>query len=122
MRRIGVDARELCGRATGVGRYLSGLLHQWDADGAPHQFVLYAPEPLTLSLDPSRFTTIVVAGAGGSWWEQIDLPRAAADDRLDVWFSPGYTTPLRPGVPAVVAIHDLSFLAHPEWFRFREGI
>jgi hypothetical protein len=24
--RIGIDARELCGRPTGVGRYLSGLL------------------------------------------------------------------------------------------------
>ena len=25
-------------------------------------------------------------------------------------------------VPTVVAIHDLSFVAHPEWFRLREGV
>jgi glycosyltransferase involved in cell wall biosynthesis len=121
MRRIGIDARELCGRATGVGRYLGGLLQQWNAD-APHQFVLYAHEALTWPLDASRFTTRVIPGAGGSWWEQIDLPRAAAGDHLDVWFSPAYTAPLRLDVPIVVAIHDLSFVAHPEWFRFREGI
>jgi glycosyltransferase involved in cell wall biosynthesis len=122
MRRIGIDARELCGRATGVGRYLSGLLRQWNASAAPHHFILYAHEPLARSLDPSRFTTKVVKGSGGSWWEQVDLPRAAAEDRLDVWFSPAYTAPLRLDVPIVVAIHDLSFVAHPEWFRFREGI
>jgi alpha-1,3-rhamnosyl/mannosyltransferase len=28
---------------------------------------------------------------------------------------------LRLAVPTVVAIHDLSFIAHPEWFRTREG-
>ena len=43
--RIGIDARELCGRATGVGRYLGGLLHEWARPGhaaGRHEFVLYA--------------------------------------------------------------------------------
>jgi glycosyltransferase involved in cell wall biosynthesis len=30
--------------------------------------------------------------------------------------------PLRLQVPTVVAIHDVSFIVHPEWFRMREGI
>jgi len=38
-----------------------------------------------------------------------------------VWFAPAYSAPLRLAVPVVVAIHDLSFVAHPEWFRLREG-
>jgi glycosyltransferase involved in cell wall biosynthesis len=46
----------------------------------------------------------------------------AASDHLDVWFAPAYTAPLRMSIPVVVAIHDLSFVAHPEWFRFREGV
>jgi glycosyltransferase involved in cell wall biosynthesis len=122
--RIGIDARELCGRATGVGRYLGGLLREWSTGtrAGSHEFVLYAPEPIALALDPVRFTTRVVAGAGGSWWEQVQAPRAAAADRLDAWFAPAYTAPLRLTVPIVVAIHDLSFVAHPEWFRFREGV
>ena len=46
--RIGIDVRELLGRPTGVGRYLSSLLGQW-AESArrgtfSHQMVLYAPE------------------------------------------------------------------------------
>src|SRR5438094_2705 len=71
--RIGIDARELCGRATGVGRYLTGLLREWAQDGraARHEFVLYAPEPIALSLDSHRFGARTVAGAPGTWWEQV---------------------------------------------------
>jgi glycosyltransferase involved in cell wall biosynthesis len=39
----------------------------------------------------------------------------------DVLFAPGYTAPLLCRVPIVVAIHDVSFAAHPEWFAWREG-
>jgi glycosyltransferase involved in cell wall biosynthesis len=63
----------------------------------------------------------VIKGARGTWWEQITLPRTANAESLDVWFAPGYTAPLRLRVPVVVAIHDLSFVAHPEWFGIREG-
>src|SRR4051812_9896964 len=121
--RIGVDARELCGRATGVGRYLAGLLLEW-ARGGPagaHDFVLYAPEAIALPLDARKFRTRIVPGRPGTWWEQVTLPREARADSLDVWFAPAYTAPLRLTVPVVVAIHDLSFVAHPEWFTIREG-
>jgi glycosyltransferase involved in cell wall biosynthesis len=121
--RIGIDARELCGRATGVGRYLDGLLRAWAADhrARAHEFVLYAPEPIALSLDARRFPTRTIAGSPGTWWEQVQVPRAATADHLDVWFAPAYTAPLRLAAPIVVAIHDLSFVAHPEWFRLLEG-
>ena len=121
--RIGIDARELCGRSTGVGRYLGGLLREWTADdrARAHEFVLYAPEPIALSLDARRFPARTIAGSGGTWWEQVQVPRAVAPDHLDVWFAPAYTAPLRLVAPTVVAIHDLSFVAHPKWFRRREG-
>jgi glycosyltransferase involved in cell wall biosynthesis len=120
--RIGIDARELCGRATGVGRYLGGLLHAWAAARTfAHEFVLYAPEPITLPLDTRRFATRIVPGPPGTWWEQVQVPLAAASDHLDVWFAPAYSAPLRMPIPVVVAIHDVSFAAHPEWFRIIEG-
>jgi alpha-1,3-rhamnosyl/mannosyltransferase len=120
--RIGVDARELCGHPTGVGRYLGGLLHEWAAlRGLRHEFVLYAHDATTLPLDARRFATRIVSGSPGTWWEQVRAPRAAARDHLDVWFAPAYSAPLRMHVPTVVAIHDLSFVAHPEWFSIRDG-
>ena len=122
--RIGIDARELCGHATGVGRYLRGLLDEWSGSerARRHEFVLYSPEPLGVSLDARRFPTHIVAGSSGTWWEQVSLPKIAARDHLDVFFSPAYTAPLLPSTPTVVAIHDLSFAAHPEWFTMREGM
>jgi glycosyltransferase involved in cell wall biosynthesis len=125
--RIGIDARQLCGRTTGVGRYLLGLLSEWKTSPEPratgHQFFLYMPEAAdsTVGLDARRFVTRVVSGSGGTWWEQVQLPRAAAPDHLDVFFAPQYTAPLALNAPTVVAIHDVSFSAHPEWYRTREG-
>jgi len=122
--RIGIDARELSGRATGVGRHLGGLLREWARDerAQRHEFVLYAAEPLAVPLDARRFATRLVAGSPGTWWEQVRLPAAATRDHLDVWFSPAYSIPLRLRVPRVVIIHDVSFVAHPEWFGVREGL
>jgi len=121
--RIGVDAREMRGHTTGVGRYLGGLLDAWATDprASAHHFVLYTPGEIGRPIDPRRFTVRVIPGTGGTFWEQIQLPTIAARDRLDVWYSPAYSVPLRLRVPAVVVIHDVSFAAHPEWFRLREG-
>ena len=122
--RIGIDARELSGHATGVGRFLGGLLREWSSDSAAgaHEVVLYVPEPLGIALDSRRIRTREIAGTPGTWWEQMRLPEAVASDRLDVFFAPAYTAPLRVRVPVVAAIYDLSYVAHPEWFRLREGI
>jgi glycosyltransferase involved in cell wall biosynthesis len=121
--RIGIDARELAGQPTGVGRYLGALLREWarDVRANAHEFVLYAPTDVPIDLDRRRFATRLVAGGSGTWWEQVHLPAVAAADHLDVFFAPAYTAPLRLGVPTVLTVHDLSFVAHPEWFRLREG-
>ena len=121
--RIGIDARELSGRITGVGRYLAGMIREWTTNdrARTHEFVLYTPDRLATSLDSRRFPTHVVPGNGGTWWEQMQLPRVVAADHPDVFFAPAYTAPLRLDVPTVVTIHDVSYVAHPEWFQLREG-
>jgi glycosyltransferase involved in cell wall biosynthesis len=121
--RIGIDGRELCGKPTGVGRHLAGLLGAWHANPSAerHQFVIYAHETPQSAL-PRNSVLKVLAGNGGTLWEQTTLARSASRDGLDVFFAPGYTAPLRMNVPIVVLIHDLSFAIHPEWFRWREGI
>jgi glycosyltransferase involved in cell wall biosynthesis len=122
--RIGVDARELLGAATGVGRYLGELLRRWTSrpDADRRRFILYAPEPLPLAL-PAKTTELRVLGTGrGTWWEQTHLRRALRRDAPDVFFAPAYTVPLGATMPLAVTIHDISFVAHPEWFRAGEGM
>ncbi len=121
--RIGIDARELLGDTTGVGRYLGELLTRWTsrADADRRRFILYSPKPLSLPL-PSHAVEQRVLGRGiGTWWEQTHLRRALQTDPLDVFFAPAYTAPLGTPHPLAVTIHDISFVAHPEWFRKREG-
>jgi glycosyltransferase involved in cell wall biosynthesis len=123
--RIGVDARELLGAATGVGRYLGELLRQWTSrhDSSRRRFLVYTPEPLPARLPPDAADYRVVLSAGhGTWWEQVHLRRAVNEDRPDVFFAPAYTAPALSGIPLALTIHDLSFVAHPEWFRMREGL
>ena len=128
--RIGVDARELTGRPTGVGRYLAEVLGAWAAAGSGvagrHEFVLYGPAPLpdglAARIEALRPAVRVLAGNGGTVWEQRTLPAAASRDALDVFFAPAYTAPLRLPCPVGLAVHDLSFCAHPEWFGWREGL
>jgi glycosyltransferase involved in cell wall biosynthesis len=123
-RRIGLDARELLGDATGVGRYLAELLGRWMVREDRHrrQFLLYAPGALPLQLEPGTAGLRIIGRGRGTWWEQTYLRRAVRDDRLDVFFAPAYTAPLGTGVPLAVTIHDISFVAHPEWFRAGEGL
>lgn len=131
--QIAIDARELLGNRTGVGRYLAALCAEWrdlPADGA-HQFVLYSPQPgetpglLGPPFDEGAqgpFRYQAVPGDGGTWWEQTRLATAINASGADVLFAPGYTAPLRTRVPVVVTIHDISFETHPEWFPWREGM
>ena len=39
-----------------------------------------------------------------------------------MFFAAGYTAPLRLSCPSVVAVYDVSFFAHPEWFATRERL
>ena len=120
--RVAIDARELRGRPTGVGRYLAGLLGAWSANDAArrHHWTLVAPTPLKTATNWLASVTIA-PGSGGTFWEQVTLPRALGAARPDVVFAPGYTAPLTVAAPLVLTIHDVSFFAHPEWFAFREG-
>ena len=125
--RVGVDGRELLGRPTGVGRYLRELLREWTSPAAtPHEYLIFSPErrPESLAALAERVQWIVDAGARshGTWWEQVRLPGLVAEKSPDVFFAAGYTAPLRLRCPFVVAIYDVSFFAHREWFSSREGM
>ena len=122
--KIAIDGRELIGRPTGVGRYLRELLTAWGElpAASSHEFVLCSPE----HVDPAPYERLrlscVAAAGSGTLWEQRVLPKLVASTKADVLFSPAYTCPLWCPVPIVLVIHDVSFVAHPEWFPWREGL
>lgn len=121
--RVAIDARELAGETTGVGRYLAELLVEWQASGVTrrHDLHLYATGALVETTSRWSAAVHVVPGAGGTRWEQWDLQRALVRNRPDVLFAPGYSCPLAAPAPVALAVHDVSFFAHPEWYAWREG-
>ena len=131
--RISIDARELLGQRTGVGRYLAELCAEWLRVDPPlkHEFRLYAQQagdtPAVLgapfdSVTSDRFSYHAVPGDGGALWEQTRLAAAINASPPDVLFAPAYTVPFRVRAPIVATIHDISFETHPEWFTWREGL
>jgi glycosyltransferase involved in cell wall biosynthesis len=123
--RIAIDARELAGQRTGVGRYLSEIVREWEsmAEAREHEYVFCAPA--AMAYEGSLGATVAVEAGSGTMWEQRRLPRLARRAGADVLFCPGYSGPVWGGVsapPTVVAVHDVSFAAHPEWFGWREGL
>jgi glycosyltransferase involved in cell wall biosynthesis len=99
-------------------------MHAWATlpAAAAHEFILCSPEPIDhVPYAGLRLASETAPGAG-TLWEQRVLPKLVARSRADVLFSPAYTCPLLSPVPIALAIHDVSFMAHPEWFSFREGL
>ena len=87
--RVAIDARELQGKPTGVGRYLTELLRAWNdmPDAAAHEFVLCAPHPVAVSGTARLGISSVSAPGSGTLWEQWVLPRLVRRARADVLFA-----------------------------------
>jgi GT2 family glycosyltransferase/glycosyltransferase involved in cell wall biosynthesis len=116
--RVLVDATAVPGNRGGVGRYLDGLLpalaaradlavivasQARDADLFGSYGVQVEPVPAALASRPARLI-----------WEQVGLPRLAAQVQADVLHCPHYTMPLRPGLPVVSTLHDATFFSDPQ--------
>jgi glycosyltransferase involved in cell wall biosynthesis len=121
--RIAIDARELVGKPTGVGRYLSQILSAWTRlpGAVAHEFILCSPEEQSATGWAPLNVSQVSAGGQGTLWEQFVLPRLIKKAKANVLFAPAYTAPLVCSIPIVLTVHDVSFVAHPEWFSPREG-
>jgi len=121
---IGIDARELEGRRTGVGRYLEGLLIHWSK--IDQNFVLFFKDeiPELPILNSRNFRKVLVPfflKKEGWLWEQIALPIAIKREKVDILFSPSYSTSLFGRQRKIVVIHDLSYFRNPSWFSMKEG-
>ncbi len=121
--KVGVIAAEMEGRATGVGRYLEGLLQGlevWEHDVEWHLFFQGDPPPLSPFQDGPFHAHYSRHHGSRVLWEQLLVTRELEAVEPDVVFGPAYTLPFGLRAPSVVTIHDLSFEVLPEEFGLRE--
>ncbi len=95
--RIAIDARELAGKPTGVGRYLAEILRAWGElpGAAAHEFVLCAPD----AIETGAITGIGDRGAGINGGSDGDERSGTRDSALGALAGGGIrvTTQVGPG-------------------------
>jgi glycosyltransferase involved in cell wall biosynthesis len=117
--RVLVDATAVAADRGALGRYVDGLiaaLHRADADLAvacqcsdEERYSALAPKARVVAGPPA-----IAHRSARLAWEQTGLPLVANLVGADVIHAPYYSMPLRPGVPVVVTIHDVTYFAEPE--------
>jgi len=108
--RIGIDAREIEGGMTGIGRYLKGYI-KYVSDTYHEYFLYYSCKPeVDLSCSNIR---VRVLSSPKLIWDHITLPLALNKDKVDLFFSPYYKKPWSLRCKSIVTIHDLNPLFGP---------
>jgi glycosyltransferase involved in cell wall biosynthesis len=109
--KLGVDGREVAdGVRTGIGRYLTAVIHGALQQGV--ECVVYSDRELP-KLEPVRGATVrIIPRRPTVWWDQVSLPRRLAEDKISVFLSPYYKGPLCSPCPVVLTIHDLLFIEY----------
>ncbi len=133
--RIGIDYTAAARQGGGIGRYARELVGAILAQPSPHTFKLMAA---TAKLGPrwtreqARLRQVAAAPERlrfralpltDDWmarlWQRLRLPLPAEliTGSLDLFYAPDFVLPpLRPRTYALLTVHDLSFLRHPETF------
>jgi len=114
--RVVIDGRPLVGRRTGIGVHAAEIASRLGVTPSP-LIASHAEIDDKQGIESCRFD--VRDARSGVTWQHLELPRVARDDESDVLWGPHGTLPLRPGLPAVSSIHDLSSITHPGGHRLK---
>lgn len=121
---IGIDISRSINEATGVGVYASSLVKALAEVDPINEYVLY---PYFWDCFPPNFRSAHAPKQPNFHVRSEDAPLAkiqqrwmsqpadAAAGNVDIVHSTGYTSPAFDRTKLVVAIHDLSFVTHPEF-------
>jgi glycosyltransferase involved in cell wall biosynthesis len=112
--RFAVDAHAIGRHLTGNEVYIRSLLGAFAEIDRRSEFIAYLSEPGAERWIPERFAIRNVSANPYArlGWDLGRLLRADSPDLIHVQ----YTAPLLCRVPAVVTVHDVSFIEHPEYF------
>jgi glycosyltransferase involved in cell wall biosynthesis len=117
--RIGIDARPLSYRLTGIGIYLKYLLDEIQRMDTENYYCLISSAPINYNIrNPNwssvegRFKTKLVS----TLWLQLKVPLIAAKKNLDLFWGPRHQLPvfLPERVKTVLTVHDIVHRLYPE--------
>ena len=117
---IGIDARSMFGRPTGVGRYLSNLLTHLRFLDTLNQYWLYTDrfiaEPIVDQANFHQKLLRLPVAQNYFTWNHFRLPPELWRYPIDLFHFPFYTMPVFRNYKSIVTIHDITYEIHPEWY------
>ncbi|MEM6327974.1 MAG: glycosyltransferase family 1 protein [Bacteroidota bacterium] len=110
--RIGIEAQRLFrARKHGMDIVALELLRRLPTLATEHEFVAFVrPGEDRCLTSRDNLEVVEVEARSYPSWEQVALPRAAAEAGVDLLHCTANTAPLRSPVPVVLTLHDIIFL------------
>lgn len=118
--RIGIDARLPSVRSGGISEYTVELVAALAAIETDDEFLVFhaADDPeVRVPRGAARVTRADLRTPCHHPYERVMLAAELAPHRLDVFHSPDFIPPSSGTARRVITVHDLAFLAHPEWMN-----
>jgi glycosyltransferase involved in cell wall biosynthesis len=125
---IGIDVTAALTQGAGIGRYTRELVRAVVAAGEENSYTLFSARPpaqlpVPEPVPAAAHVTVRQAPLSPRWlyrlWYRLRLPLPVQwfTGPVDLFHSPDFVLPpLRGDVPALLTVHDLSFLHYPETF------
>lgn len=123
--RIGIDARVIERRMSGIGRYLLGLLKYLPEIDKKNQYFLFCYNNLS-QLENKGFRIITTgktlplpSKVYNLYWLQHVLPQLLKKLKIDIFFNANHYLPLRDiSSKSIITIHDLSYKVEKSYKSF----
>lgn len=123
--RIGINGRFLVAKQTGVQRAAHNMIATLVKIDRSNEYFLFTGSGEKDKAE-WQFPHIKVIASNiregdtlrNLIWEQITLPRLAAEYKCDILHSPANMAPLFYRGKSIIHIHDLCFIVNPQWYRW----
>lgn len=121
--KIGIDVRFLTDEYIGIGRYSHCLLNEIASIDRENEYVIFkSPRHRGRVIDQANFREVVIRYAPISPSTLLTFGRALKGEKLDVFHSHFYITPLVKPCKQVVTVHDITGLLFPRYYSARPFI
>ncbi|MCX6994382.1 MAG: glycosyltransferase family 1 protein [Chlamydiae bacterium] len=114
--KIGIDARPLTGKLTGIGTYVYALLEELSRQDSENEYVLYAHKPLiTPAFANPRFRVALYPSKVGTLGYCLKMPRLLKQDGIEVFWGTAHVLPFfNTQIRYLLTMHDLTVYRYPK--------
>jgi glycosyltransferase involved in cell wall biosynthesis len=119
---VAVDGYELIRPVGGVGRVTESLLAETAPILPEHEFRIFTRGESGGFPFPHVHEEKIGPDRGYFWWQNGPLRKRLQALEPDLLVAPNYWLPLFYRGKALFILHDISFVAHPEWYSRKDAL